>query len=45
MKTASEEMAHWQDYAYLIVNDSLDDSYSVLRAIWVSEHHRIRNGR
>ena len=45
MKAAKEEMTHWHDYAYLVVNDSLDESYGVLRAILTAEHHRVRAGK
>ncbi len=39
---AEAECAHWQQYQYLVVNDELGVSYDALRAIYVSEHHRIR---
>jgi guanylate kinase len=39
---AGEEMAHWREYSYLIVNDRLDDSYDELRAVYLAEHQRIR---
>jgi guanylate kinase len=41
LANADGEIAHWQDYRYRMVNDDLDASYDVLRAILIAEHHRI----
>lgn len=41
LANAGGEIAHWQDYRYRMVNDDLDESYDVLRAILIAEHHRI----
>lgn len=41
MKTATGEMAQRREYAYLIVNDKLEESSGVLRAIVTAEHHRV----
>lgn len=40
MAMAEEELRHWADYRYLIVNDRLDASYDALRAIVLAEQHR-----
>ena len=37
---AEEEMRHWDEYRYLIINDRLDASYDALRAIVLAEQHR-----
>lgn len=37
---AAEELRHWRDYQYVIVNDRLEDSYRVLRGIWSAACHR-----
>ncbi|MBU0678088.1 MAG: guanylate kinase [Verrucomicrobia bacterium] len=42
LQRAEAEMEHWHEYQYLIVNDRIDESYDILRAVFVSEHHRIR---
>lgn len=45
LQQAENEMRHWVDYKYLIVNDRLDASYDALRSIVVAEHHRLlKNG-
>lgn len=41
LQQAENEMTHWVDYKYLIVNDRLDASYDALRSIVVAEHHRL----
>jgi guanylate kinase len=33
LQTAREEIAHWHDYEYLVVNDNLKDAAQALRAI------------
>lgn len=40
MKKASEEINHYKDYDYLIVNDSLDSSLESVRAILKAERCR-----
>lgn len=41
LQMAEQEMAHWHEYQYLIINDRLDASYDSLRAIVLAEHRRI----
>ena len=41
LKQAEAELARWQDYRYLIVNDRLDAAYDALRSIVLAERHRI----
>ena len=41
LQMAENEMAHWREYQYLIINDRLDASYDALRAIVMAEHRRI----
>lgn len=41
LQMAEQEMAHWPEYQYLIINDRLDASYDSLRAIVLAEHRRI----
>jgi guanylate kinase len=41
MAEAEHELAHWQEYEYLIVNDRIDAAYDALRAIVLAERHRI----
>lgn len=40
---ASEEMSHWHEYDYVIVNSDLDDSLAALRSILSAE--RLRRAR
>jgi len=42
LRMAEEEMSRSKDYRYLVVNDTLDTSYEILRSIIVAEHHRVR---
>ena len=37
LASASEEMSHWQEYDYVIVNSDLDDSLGALRSILAAE--------
>lgn len=37
---AGEELTHWREYQYLIVNDRLDDSYRALQSILIAERQR-----
>lgn len=41
LQHAEQELQHWRDYQYLIVNDRLDVSYDALRAIVVAERRRV----
>ena len=43
MKLAAEQMSHWPDYDYVIVNDDLGESVANLRAILKAE--RLRRAR
>lgn len=40
MARASDEISHWGEYDYVIVNDDLDNSSGVLMAILAAERHR-----
>jgi len=40
MARASDEISHWGEYDYVIVNDDLDASTEALHAILVAERHR-----
>jgi guanylate kinase len=37
MAKANDEMAHWQEYDYIVVNRDLDDSLAKLRAILIAD--------
>jgi guanylate kinase len=37
LRTARSEMAHWQDYDYILMNDDIDRCFSELRAILAVE--------
>lgn len=43
LKQAEEEISHWREYKYLVVNDDLAEAYDNMRAIILAEHHRIRD--
>ena len=43
LKQAEEEISHWQEYTYAVVNDDLSEAYDNLRAIILAERHKIRN--
>ncbi len=43
LKIAQEEIAHWREYKYMVVNDNLAEAYDNMRAIILAERHRIRN--
>ena len=45
MKQAREEIAHWKEYKYMVVNDDLAEAYDHMRAIILAERHRIENRR
>ena len=40
MARASDELSHWAEYDYVIVNDDLDKSSAVLAAILAAERHK-----
>jgi len=40
MKQAREEIAHWKEYKYMVVNDDLAEAYDNMRAIILAERHR-----
>jgi guanylate kinase len=40
LKVARSELAHYDEYDYLIVNDDFDRAYDALRAIYVAASHR-----
>lgn len=42
LQQAANEMARWQEYQYLVVNDDLMAAYDQLRAIVLAERARIR---
>ena len=44
-KQAREEISHWKDYSYMVVNDDLAEAYDNMRAIILAERHRIDNRR
>lgn len=45
MKQAREEISHWKEYKYMVVNDDLAEAYDDMRAIILAERHRIDNRR
>ena len=45
MKQAREEISHWKEYKYMVVNDDLAEAYDHMRAIILAERHRIDNRR
>lgn len=42
LKQAEEEISHWREYKYMVVNDDLAEAYDNMRAIILAERHRIR---
>jgi len=40
MKQAREEIEHWKEYKYMVVNDDLAEAYDHMRAIILAERHR-----
>ncbi len=44
LTNAREEISHWQEYDYVVVNDDLDRAYATVRAIVTAERQR-RNRR
>ena len=45
MRQAREEIAHWKEYKYMVVNDDLAEAYDNMRAIILAERHRNDNRR
>lgn len=45
MRQAREEIAHWKEYKYMVVNDDLAEAYDHMRAIILAERHRNDNRR
>ena len=45
MKQAREEISHWNEYKYMVVNDDLAEAYDHMRAIILAERHRNANRR
>lgn len=45
LKQAEEEIAHWKEYRYMVVNDDLAEAYDNMRAIILAERHRNSNRR
>ncbi|MEX3008216.1 guanylate kinase [Hoeflea sp. TYP-13] len=43
LANSREEMQHWRDYDYVVINDDLDRAYSAVRSIVVAE--RLRRDR
>lgn len=41
MRKARDELEHYPEYQYLIVNDDLDRAYAVLRAIYLTRRHGV----
>lgn len=45
LRVARDEMGHYDEYDYVIVNDDLGRAYEALRAIYLSELHRCARQR
>ncbi len=43
LENSREEMQHWGDYDYVVINDDLDNAYSAVRSIVIAE--RLRRDR
>jgi guanylate kinase len=39
LRVATEELRHYHEYDYLVMNDELDRAYDALRAIYVAKQH------
>jgi guanylate kinase len=37
---ARDEIAHWRDYDYVIVNDAFEHAYAEIEAIYLAERQR-----
>lgn len=44
LRNAIEELEHWREYDYILVNDDLDQAYRALKSILVSERQRRLSG-
>jgi len=42
LQQAEQEMSRWREYQYLILNERVEESYAIIRSIYVAEHYRIR---
>jgi guanylate kinase len=40
VRVAHQELRHYAEYDYLIMNDDIDRAYDVLRAVYVAQMHR-----
>lgn len=40
LRMAREELTHYAEYDYLVVNDDIDRAYDALRAVYLSQLHR-----
>jgi guanylate kinase len=45
LRNAIEELEHWREYDYILINDDLDRAYRALKSILVSERKRRASGR
>ena len=45
LRNAIEELEHWREYDYILVNDDLDRAYRALKSILLSERQRRLSGR
>lgn len=45
LRVARDELRHFEEYDYIIVNDDLDRAYDVLRAVYVAETYRCARQR
>jgi guanylate kinase len=45
LRNAIEELEHWREYDFILINDDLDRAYRALKSILVSERQRRTSGR
>jgi guanylate kinase len=45
LRNAIEELEHWREYDFILINDDLDRAYRALKSILVSERQRRLTGR
>ncbi|PCC75505.1 guanylate kinase [Nannocystis exedens] len=45
LRVARDELSHYAEYDYVIVNDDLNRAYAALRAIYIAESHRCARQR
>jgi guanylate kinase len=45
LRVARDELSHYGEYDYVIVNDDLDRAYAALRAVYIAEQHRCARQR